>query len=251
MNGRRKEHLRAAAARALLRAPRVEPSDRHSKQLYARGPVPGAAHRDAALVIVAGLATLGATFVVPTPQVSPRLTLFAFAAAQSLLLLVVPLLVARVALGYRPADIGLSLGAPRRWLPDVGLLALIALPLLVVLARVPSIRAYYPVYSFARQNPWLLLPSTLAFGVYGLAWEFLFRGFLQLGTRPALGRASLWVQVVPFVAAHAGKPIIEIALTVASGIVLGVLAHRHSTILPAWLLHIGCSTILNVLCLLP
>ncbi|MGC4119263.1 MAG: CPBP family glutamic-type intramembrane protease [Myxococcales bacterium] len=59
------------------------------------------------------------------------------------------------------------------------------------------------------------------------------------------------LQLVPFVAAHAGKPPIEIALSACSGLVLGVLAHRHSTVLPAWLLHWGCATTLNVLCLLP
>jgi hypothetical protein len=43
----------------------------------------------------------------------------------------------------------------------------------------------------------------------------------------------------------------EVAVTVVSGLVLGALAHRHATILPAWLLHLGCSTAVNVLCLLP
>jgi hypothetical protein len=53
------------------------------------------------------------------------------------------------------------------------------------------------------------------------------------------------------VIAHAQKPGVEIAGTVFSGLLLGALAHRHSSILPAWLLHLGCSTAVNLLCLLP
>jgi membrane protease YdiL (CAAX protease family) len=207
--------------------------------------------RNAVLIVIVGLATLIAASLIPPLPLPPRLQLFGFAAVQFVVLLFVPLLFARFALGLEPAEIGLTLGEPRRWLRDVGVLALVALPVLVALSRVPSIRAYYPVYSYARNEPWLLIPSTLAFGAYGFAWEFLFRGFLQLGTRPALGLASLLVQWLPFVIAHAGKPGVEIAGTMLSGLLLGALAHRHSSILPAWLLHLGCSTAVNLLCLLP
>ncbi len=200
--------------------------------------------------MIVGLGALAASSALPALPLPPRLVLFGFAAVEVVVLLVIPLLVARFALGLEARSVGLTLGDPRRWLPEVGILAIVALPFLVALSRVPSIRAYYPVYSYARAEPWLLVPSTLAFAVYGFAWEFLFRGFLQLGTRPALGPLSLVVQWVPFIVAHAGKPRMEVAATVVSGGVLGALAHRHGTIVPAWLLHLGCSTAVNVLCLL-
>jgi len=217
---------------------------------YARGVSERIARRNALLIAVVALATLAAAWVMPDLQLPPRLRLFGFEAVQFLVLLVPPLLLARFVLGIEFADLGLTLGEPRRWLRDVGWLALAAVPVLFALSRVPAIRAYYPVYSFARDEPWLLVPVALGFGAYAVAWEFLFRGFLQLGTRPALGRVSVLVQLVPFLVAHAGKPGAEIALTVVSGMVLGVLAHKHHSIAPGWLLHVGCSTMLNVFCVL-
>lgn len=209
------------------------------------------AHRQAKWLVAVGLATLGLSVWLPTPQVAPKLQLFVYLGLQTLVLLGIPLLFAKTVLALPPADLGLRLARPKVWLREVALLGLVALPLLIALSRLPAIRAYYPVYAYARREPWLLVPATVAFAGYGLAWEFLFRGVLQLGTRPALSGASVVVQLLPFVLAHAGKPVVEVALSVVSGLVLGGLAHRHSTILPAWTLHLGCSTLLNVLCLLP
>ncbi len=227
------------------------PSPSHVEPFRARSHRPASPYSAVAALAATALATLLAVHRVPSLPVRPKLQLFALLGAQGLLLLTIPLLVARGALGLAPAAIGLSPGAPRAWLREVGLLLLLAWPLLFALSRLPSIRAYYPVYAFARREPWLLVPSTLAFAAYGFTWEFLFRGFLQLGSRPALGRASIMLQLIPFVAAHVGKPPAEVAVTVVSGLFLGGLAHRHSTIWPAWALHIGCSTALNALCLLP
>lgn len=205
----------------------------------------------AAIVAVVGLLQVGASMLLPMPIELPRLGLFVFALVQALVLLVAPLVFVRVALGMPASELGLALGEPRKWLREAGALFLVALPVLVWLSRDPSIRAVYPTYAPAREQAWLLAPAALASAVYLLAWEFPFRGLMQLGTRDVLGRGSVLLQLVPFVASHAGKPAVELALSVVSGLVLGALAHRHRTLLPGWLLHLACATTVNALCLIP
>jgi membrane protease YdiL (CAAX protease family) len=178
----------------------------------------------------------------------PRGALFGWLAYATAVTAGVP--IAMMALGFGPplARCGLSWGRARRdahWIA-LGLAAVVVLA--AVLARVPSVQAYYPRHGLVKTEPLLWLPSTLAFAAYGFAWEALFRGFLLLGIAPRFGLAAVFMQTVPFALAHLDKPPIEAWLAIPAGVFFGLVALRTRSVLPGFLLHFTLSTSLNLFC---
>lgn len=155
----------------------------------------------------------------------------------------------------RPASSwGLTWGKSRRdalWIA-LGLVGAVALAWGV--SRSPEVRAHYPHYGFVRDEPWLWIPSTLAFGAYGLSWEMAFRGALILGVteeRDAAGRRGLLAvlaQAALYAMAHAGKPSLEIGLSIPAGVFFGLVALRTRSVLPGFLVHFAISTSINLFC---
>ncbi|MFT3764475.1 MAG: CPBP family glutamic-type intramembrane protease [Minicystis sp.] len=181
-----------------------------------------------------------------TGGLDPGGTLAAWFAFNIVLLLGVPVLVIRVVFREPLADWGLGLGRPRVWGADLARLAVVVLPAAFLIARLPAIRATYPVYRAVLGEPWLWIPSTLGWGAYCFAWEFFFRGFLLFGLGRRLGPLAVFVQMVPFVMAHYPKSEAETLLAIPAGLVLGVLAWRGESLLGAWILHWFAATAVNV-----
>jgi membrane protease YdiL (CAAX protease family) len=199
---------------------------------------------------VLGLAVgpaLAVSFLPRFPGLSPEAALFAGLAVKTALL-AIPAILAPAVLGRSARELGLTWGAPRTWAPWLlGLLAA-ALPLAVLLSRLPDVQAAYPVLRAARLNPWWLLPSTAAFALYGLAWEFFFRGFLLWGLAPRLGWLAILAQAIPCALMHVGKPAVELAASLPFALLLGMLAYRSRSVLPGWLLHTAVSLTINLAC---
>lgn len=146
------------------------------------------------------------------------------------------------------ADAGLDFGDSRRDALPIAACVLLALATAFALSRLPGVRAHYPVHAFVRTAPILWIPSTLLFACYGLAQEALFRGFLVLGVSRALGPLALLLQTALYALAHAGKPPVEVALSIPAGLVLGLAALRTRSIWPGFLVHFALSTGVNLFC---
>ena len=146
-----------------------------------------------------------------------------------------------------PADVGFRLGRPRRWLLDVALCYLLLLPLLLAWSRQASFRRVYASDGFGRMTWQQILVVQAASLVALFAVEFLCRGYLLFGLRPALGNAALAVQAITFAVMHAGKPAPEAFLAYGFGLGLGLLALRSGSILPGVLLHYACAASLDLL----
>jgi membrane protease YdiL (CAAX protease family) len=159
-----------------------------------------------------------------------------------------PVAIIKLGLGRRPGDYGLSLGKPRIWIRWLVLLAAVALPLALLGTRIPAIHAAYPRPIQARTQPWLLIPSTLAFAMFGLGWEFIFRGFLLLGLKPHLGYWAILVQAIPCTLMHMGKPDIEVIAAFPAALAFGALAYRTGSVIPGWLLHLWVALTINLGC---
>jgi len=111
-------------------------------------------------------------------------------------------------------------------------------------AKIPSYRDYY--LAFPPQN--LLFHATVVLGSYYFAEEFLFRGFLLFGLKDRFGEFSVVMQTVPFALFHLGKSGPEGLLSVFAGLILGHIAYRSESFLPAFLIHwfIGICTLVFV-----
>jgi membrane protease YdiL (CAAX protease family) len=145
--------------------------------------------------------------------------------------LAIPLLVITLVFRESPAEFGFSLGDWRQGLKWTGILIALSLPILLLVARLPGMTAYYDRYPGAVRT---LIP-TAALDLIG--WEFFFRGFLLFGLMRLMGPTAVVAQAVPFALAHIGKPEIEAWSTIFGGTVFGWLAWKSRSFVYPFLLH--------------
>jgi len=81
-----------------------------------------------------------------------------------------------------------------------------------------------------------LLPNH-ALGMF--AWEFLFRGYMLFGLEKSIGKSAIFVQAIPFVLLHLGKPFLETLACIPGGFILGYVAYRTRSFLPCFIIHFG------------
>lgn len=152
------------------------------------------------------------------------------------LLLVVPLIVARLA-GMGPRDLGLGIrGAGREVILVLGLWLLIV-PVIWWASTTPGFATYYPRLGAARTDAGLFLAYQAHYLVKWTAWEFFFRGFLLFGFRKDFGDASIVISTIPFTIMHVGKPEAEAFSAFLGGFVLCLIALRSKSIWPGVIIH--------------
>jgi uncharacterized protein len=178
----------------------------------------------------------------------PGVRLFGDLFLQSVLLFAVPAAWQRWVRRERLADVGVTWANPREWLGWLGALVAIAVPIALGLTRLPAIHHAYPLLRAARAEPWLLVPSTVAFALFGFAWEFFFRGFLLMGMKTTWGRWSILIQALPCALMHVGKPGLELVASLPAALFLGAVAYRTRSVVPGFLLHAWVALVVNLGC---
>jgi membrane protease YdiL (CAAX protease family) len=147
--------------------------------------------------------------------------------------LLVPLAAGWLFFRDKPWDYGIRIG---RWKSAVILapVCLAAMALILYGAgKMPEFRSYYSGY--ATDWPKLLADTAL----YMFAWEFLFRGYMLFGLEKSIGKSAIFVQAIPFVLLHLGKPFLETLFSIPGGFVLGYVAYRTRSFLPCFIIHFG------------
>jgi membrane protease YdiL (CAAX protease family) len=168
----------------------------------------------------------------------------------SLLVLgLVPLLFGRLALGVPLREWGVGLGDYKFGLKAVLVMYLLFLPVLILVSTGSAFQAKYPLFPDANRTVLHLVVYQLAYAVYFIGWEFIFRGFLLFGLKPHIGFWAVFVQTIPFAILHFGKPQIETIAAVFAGILLGYLALRTRSFWYGWLLHASIATTNDLLAL--
>ena len=99
--------------------------------------------------------------------------------------------------------------------------------------KMPEFRSYYHRYAIDWSK--LLLNAAL----YMFAWEFLFRGYMLFGLEKSIGKSAIFVQAIPFVLLHLGKPFLETLACIPGGFIFGYVAHRTRSFLPCFIIHFG------------
>jgi membrane protease YdiL (CAAX protease family) len=130
-----------------------------------------------------------------------------------------------------PLDFGLRPGSPRVWGFYTFLFCLIVYPVLYFASGSASLREYYRIDDFSFISYFLVTFLSL------FATEFLFRGFLLFGLKDRFGEASIFIQTIPFVLVHLGKPGLETISTVITGILFGYICYRGKSFWPAFIVH--------------
>jgi membrane protease YdiL (CAAX protease family) len=155
------------------------------------------------------------------------------AATDLIYYLLVPLAAGWLLFRDTPRDYGIRIGHRKSSL-TVTVVSLAAMaPILYGVSQMPEFRSYYHIQAI--DWPELLLEQA----VYYFAWEFLFRGYMLFGLEKSIGKSAIFVQVIPFVLRHLGKPLLETLFCIPGGAILGYVAYRTRSFLPCFVIHFG------------
>ena len=161
----------------------------------------------------------------------------------------VPMLLGWFGAGLSPRAAGVTVRGTWRDAPLYGLLYLLSIPLLLWAARQPAFTSLYPFYQPRGGNlleqDYVLFEATYFLQFFAV--EYFFRGFITLGLKPALGRASVLVMLAPYCMIHFHKPLPEALGAIGAGLLLGMLSWRNGTIIWGWFLHYAIALSMNVL----
>jgi membrane protease YdiL (CAAX protease family) len=147
--------------------------------------------------------------------------------------LLIPLAAGWLLFRDKPQDYGIRIG---RWKSSIILTAVCLAAMALILygtGKMPEFSSYYQMHDI--DWPELLLSAAL----YMFAWEFLFRGYMLFGLEKSIGRNAIFVQTIPFVLLHLGKPFLETLFCIPGGFVLGYVAYRTRSFLPCFIIHFG------------
>jgi hypothetical protein len=140
-----------------------------------------------------------------------------------------------------PVALAVSRGRNLGWRVDARALrntvalALFVTPFYVVGSSLPTVRAYYPMWS---TDTALLafLPHALAQFVVAAAAETYYRGLLCVGVRE-LGFKSVFISPVVYAFHHVHKPPIELLLAAPTDVLFGAVDYHSESILPSVVAH--------------
>jgi membrane protease YdiL (CAAX protease family) len=154
-------------------------------------------------------------------------------ATQLIYYLLVPLTAGWLLFRDKPWDYGIRIG---RWKLAATITAVSLAMMALVLygaGKMPEFRSYYRMYDI--DWPQLLLSHAL----YMFSWEFLFRGYMLFGLEKSIGKSAIFVQAIPFVLLHLGKPFLETLACIPGGFILGYVAYKTRSFLPCFIIHLG------------
>ena len=152
---------------------------------------------------------------------------------------VLPVLIIRFILKEKLFNYGLRLGDYKTGLKISFIFLAIMLPLIWFASASSSFANVYPHLSSSRESWTIFLIYELGLLVYMLAWEFVWRGYMMFGLYEKFGFYSLFIQMIPFVILHNGKPMLETFGSILAGLALGILALRTKSIFYCVLAHMS------------
>lgn len=146
---------------------------------------------------------------------------------------VIPALIVKFIFREKLSDYGLSLGIKLRTFRTM----LIIVPIMAFSGWLSGMGKF--MYSAYPMNPYAATGS-LAFAIHSivylflfyLAWEFMFRGFMQYGLMKNFGLpAAVLVQTMASVMLHYGNPPVEVFMSVPAGLFWGFFSWRTRSVI--------------------
>ena len=153
------------------------------------------------------------------------------------LLMIVPLIFARVVDGMKLKDLGLGFRSAGREFVVVTVLYLLFVPVIFYFSTTAGFQKMYPRLALAEVDPTIFVLFHLAYLVKWTAWEFFFRGFMLFAFYKDMGTRAVLISTIPFTLAHYGKPDMETLSAVFAGFILCWLAIKGRSIWPGVFLH--------------
>lgn len=149
------------------------------------------------------------------------------------------ILIIKLLFKERLSDYGFKAG---EWKSGIFLSSTFLIIMILVLWFVTASEQFiqkYPHLSSSRDSWNTLLIYESGMFVYMIGWEFIWRGFMLFGLEKKFGFYSIFMQMIPFVILHNGKPLLETIGAIPGGIALGWLALRTRSFYYCVAVHMG------------
>lgn len=171
-------------------------------------------------------------------EFNPRLLEFIYwFLTDSITLFIIPLLIILFLFKEKPREYGVSIGDYKIGIRLVLIFSAIMIPLIWFVSSNSEFAVKYPHLQQAKNDWGIFLIYEIGILIYLFAWEFIWRGYMLFGLEKKFGYYSIFIQMIPFVMLHNGKPDLETFSAILGGLALGVLAFRTRSMVYGWLLH--------------
>lgn len=137
------------------------------------------------------------------------------------------------------SDYGFRIGEWKVGVRFVIFFLILMIPIIWFISASAEFSQKYPHLSSARENWKIFLIYEAGMLVYMIGWEFIWRGFMLFGLEKKFGNYAIFIQMIPFVILHNGKPFIETIGAIPGGIALGWLALRTRSFYYCVAIHLG------------
>jgi len=176
------------------------------------------------------------TYFVNNPDVNLYRFLYWFS-SDTIVLLLIPVLIIILLIKEKPSNYGLRTGNFKLGIKTAVIFSVFVLIINLYVSSLSEFDDTYPLLEDILFSWKIFFYYEAALFIYLIAWEFIWRGFLQFGLEEKFGIYAIMVQTLPFVILHNGKPPLETFAAIFGGIILGYLAYRTRSIFYGVLVH--------------
>jgi len=152
-------------------------------------------------------------------------------------LCLIPILLIKVMFKDKVRSYGITLNEKKLGSGVVILSLLIMIPVLWFISSSASFTEQYPMLLQAKESMHSFLVFQVFLILFLFAWEFFFRGFILFGLKEEFGYYAIFIQMIPFVILHNGKPFLETTGAIFGGLFLGMLAFRTGSFIYGFIIH--------------
>lgn len=148
------------------------------------------------------------------------------------------------------SDYGFRIGEWRVGIKLTLFFLLIMIPVIWIISASQEFSQKYPHLSSTKENWEVFFIYEAGMFIYMIGWEFIWRGFMLFGLEKKFGNYAIFIQMIPFVILHNGKPFIETIGAIPGGIALGWLALRTRSFYYCVAVHLGVMYSIDLISLL-
>ncbi len=150
---------------------------------------------------------------------------------------IIPALIIRIVFKKKLSLFGFQVGDKKCGL-IFSLLAIVAMAIpILIFANQRDFQNYYPQIEIVYKDLLYFFIYFFALLLYVFSWEFLWRGYFLFGLEKKFGVYAIFIQLIPFVLMHNGKPFAETVGAIIGGIVLAVVAIRTRSVFYGVIIH--------------
>ena len=167
-----------------------------------------------------------------------------------LLFFIIPVYVIKLIFKEELKDFGMSFTNLKVGVLYTFIAILIFISIVILVSNSENFREYFPLMNSAKDDLVVFLIYEIFFLTFIFSWEFIFRGYILFGLEKKFGLYAIFIQMIPFVLLHSGKPFIETFASIFGGLFLGYLALRTRSMLYGFLIHALILVALDLIALL-